>query len=450
MTNHSNISIGIIGGSKPLISLMEEALKSFPSFNSICKMVQNEAEIIESTTKLMKKSEVIVFTEYHLFKKAQQKLEFTIPVHYVPLMGTGLYRALFKVKTLHGLKRLSVDTIEEKYVNQILTELKESGSTVYFFEEASFSPIKDIISFHVKNYESTNTVAITGIPTVAQELTELNIPNELTTPTHQDLIVSLERALLSTETRRNKESQVVFGLVNIDNFRKKAETYQAEHEVQQLKLNIHKVLLDYTKQLEGHLIDQGGGEYSFFTTRGIFERETRGYKFIPILQDMEKKFGVTLSIGVGFGRTAADAGFHARVALRRSQEIGGNVCYIVREDRSVLGPVDITSPMNYENYNLAITDPELLQKAEKAGMSAAYMSRLMAQVSRFGKFEYTAQELASILNITIRSAHRILLKWMDADIVEIVGEEKIRLKGRPRRIYKLTFLADYLGDEERF
>src|SRR5699024_7955115 len=210
MTTHSNISIGIIGGSNSLISLMKEALKSFPSFNPTCKIIRNEKEIIESTIKLMSSSEVIVFTEYHLFKKAQQKLEFTIPVHYVPLMGTGLYRSLFKVKTSHGLKSLSVDTIEEKYVNQILTELEESNSTVKIFEEVSFFPLKDIISFHIRNYESNNTIAITGIPSVTQELNKLKIPNELTTPTHQDLIVSLERALLSTETRRNKESQVVF------------------------------------------------------------------------------------------------------------------------------------------------------------------------------------------------------------------------------------------------
>ncbi|MFK4997040.1 hypothetical protein ACI2OX_04035 [Bacillus sp. N9] len=57
-------------------------------------------------------------------------------------------------------------------------------------------------------------------------------------------------------------------------------------------------------------------------------------------------------------------------------------------------------------------------------MSAAYMTRLMARVARYRKFDYTAQELASTLKITIRSAHRILLKWMDADLVEIVGKRK--------------------------
>lgn len=258
------------------------------------------------------------------------------------------------------------------------------------------------------------------------------------------MIVSLERALLATNTRRNKESQIVFGLINIDNFKGVTVKYSSEHDVQLLKLNIQQMLLDYIKLLDGHLINLGGEEYSFITTRGIFERETRGYKFIPLLQDVKNELGITISLGVGFGRTAAEAGYHARLALRQSKELGGNVCYIVREDRSVLGPVDITTHKQYERYNLAITDPHLLDKAEKAGMSASYMTKLMARVSRHKKIEYTAQELASTLNVTIRSANRILLKWMDAELVDIVGEEKVTHKGRPRRIYRLSFIEDEL------
>ena len=51
------------------------------------------------------------------------------------------------------------------------------------------------------------------------------------------------------------------------------------------------------------------------------------------------------------------------------------------------------------------------------------------------------RNLLPILNITVRSAHRILLQWMDAELIDIVGEEKLTSKGRPRRIYRLTFVT---------
>ncbi|WP_318615587.1 hypothetical protein [Sporosarcina sp. YIM B06819] len=442
--DNSDIKIGIIGP-KALVDQTRETLKTFPNFKPIFQMIDSSSSLRDITTELMNEVEVLLFTEYHSYNSVKQVLEFTIPVHHMPLMGTGLYRSLFIIKSRHSLTCLSIDTVEKKYVEQILSELEEDHYELLVFKNLSQQTvIEEFVQFHVHNYQQHNAIALTGIQEVATQLLALNIPHEWVTPTQQDMIVSLERALLATNTRRNKEAQIVFGLINIDNFKGVAEKYSSEHDVQLFKLAIQQMLLDYIKSLDGHLINLGGEEYSFITTRGIFERETRGYKFIPLLQDVQNELSITISLGVGFGRSAAEAGNHARLALRQSKELGGNVCYIVREDRSVLGPVDITTHKQYERYNLAITDPHLLDKAEKAGMSAAYMTKLMARVSRHKKIEYTAQELASTLNVTIRSANRILLKWMDAELVDIVGEEKVTHKGRPRRIYRLSFIEDEL------
>jgi hypothetical protein len=86
--------------------------------------------------------------------------------------------------------------------------------------------------------------ALTALNTVSEELNRLGIANEWVLPTEQDVIVALERALLSTETRRGKEAQIVVGLVNVDGFRKMAELMNSENDVQRLKLDIHRMLLD--------------------------------------------------------------------------------------------------------------------------------------------------------------------------------------------------------------
>ena len=442
VTDNSDIKIGIITP-EALVSRTSETLKNFPNFKPIFQIISNDTDISANTLALMDDVEVLLFTDYHAYKKVKHAINFTIPVHHLPLMGTGLYRSLSIIKSSHSLKCLSIDTVEEKYVEQILLEIEEVANDIILYDGASeIDNLDDVVDFHCDNYKTHHAITLTGIQAVSNRLTELGIPNEWVTPTQQDMTVALERALLATNTRRNKESQIVFGLINIDNFKGFTERYVTEYDVQLFKLSIQQMLLDYIKSLDGHLINLGGEEYSFITTRGIFERETRGYKFIPLLQEIKNEFGITISLGVGFGRTAAEAGNHARLALRQSKELGGNVCYIVREDQSVLGPVDITTHKQYERYQLAITDPYLLEKAQKAGMSAAYMTKLMARVSRQKKINYTAQELASTLNVTIRSANRILLKWTDAALVEIIGEEKVTHKGRPRRIYRLSFIEE--------
>jgi hypothetical protein len=435
------IAIGVIGP-KTLVDRTEEALKSFPSFVPHLRPLTSEEELIDSTFQLMNRVEVLLFPEYRGYKLAKDRLDFQVPAHYVPLMGTGLYRSLFRLKSLHGARKLSVDSVSARYVAQILRELGESEGDFVYFPGSPTAPVEEIVSFHRNHVLSDpRCVAMTGNHAVAVVLEKENIPHEWVTPTLQDLIVALERALLSTETRRNKEAQIVVGLIQIDNYRKIAGQFSSEHDIQRLELDLHRRFLDYVKQLDGHLTNLGGGEYLFFTTRGIFERETRGYKYLPLLEDTHSSLGITLSIGIGFGRSATDAGTHARMALRQSTEFGGNTCFIVREDRSVIGPVEITHPMIYE---LSVTDENLLREAEKAGMSAVYMSKLAAQIARYGKTDYTAHELAAILGVTIRSAHRILLQWIDAQLVDIVGEEKVAAKGRPRQIYRLTFLQELI------
>ncbi|SDJ25781.1 GTP cyclohydrolase IIa [Salimicrobium halophilum] len=439
-TMQSEITIGIIGP-EPLVRQMRQVIKSFPSFRPIFRVEETVAPALEETKELREEADVLMFLEKHIYTAAKRFFRFSIPVHHIPLSSTGLYRSLLLLENDHSGKPLSIDTVDKDYTEQVWNDLGVTIPPTFIWEEQIDASIQQIADFHTNTYREEGTVALTGIKAVADFLEKRNVPHRYVTPTNQDMIVSLERALLATDIRRNKESQIVLSLIDLENFREATEKYDSEHDIQLLKLKVEETLIEYAKLLDGHLANLGN-EHLLVTTRGTFEKETRGYKFIPILEDIKKQTGIHLSIGVGFGTSAAEAGNHARLALRQSKELGGNACYIVREDRSVIGPVEVSSTDRYEQYELAITDADLLERAKKAGMSAGYMTKLMARVTRHKKIDYTAQELASTLNITVRSTHRILLKWMDAGLVKVIGEEKLTHKGRPKRIYRLTFVDE--------
>lgn len=438
------IAIGVVG-TTVIAEKILAALKSFPNFRPIVCTYTCEEEIPVIVAELAPQVEVMMFAAYRAFRQATARLDVSVPVHYVPLSGAGLYSALYRLQKRSGLQKLSIDCLTGREVARALLELGEAAVETVFFPGSLLASPEELVHFHGQQAQAVkdaNSVAVlTGDEAVAEALTAQNISNEYVTPTHQDIIGALERALLSTETRRSKEAQIVVGLINVDQFSRLVANSASEHDVQKLKLDLHGMFLDYVKSLEGHLTSLGGDEYLFFTTRGIFERETRGYKFIPLLQESKKSFGHTLSVGIGFGKSANEAGTHARIALRQAKEAGGDVCYIVREDKCVIGPVEMGPQVVYE---LSVTDEKLLEKAEQAGMSATYMRKLLAQATRFGTVEYTAHELAPVLGVTIRSTHRILLQWLDAGLVEIVGEEKLAAKGRPRQVYRFVMF-----DEER-
>ncbi|MGP4079110.1 hypothetical protein ACTWQL_04280 [Pseudalkalibacillus sp. R45] len=437
------IRIGIIGPSM-IVDTIKQAIKGFPSFTPIYKVSDQIEDAPGFAMELMDKVDVLLFSGYTPYQLTKETVNITIPAHFIPLKGSSLYRALYQVKSQKAsIRCLSVDTLLREEVLKVCESLGETIDQIELFEGKAYKQKEQAVMFHADNMLKGQCDAVlTGVKVVKEALLNLDVESVWVTPTEEDIIVSLERALLSTEKRREKESQIVFGIIQVEQFDRLIEKESSEQDIQRLKLNLNSRILDYVECLEGYLTSLNGNEYLFMTTRGIFERVTKGYKTIPLLNEIKREMKLSLMMGIGFGRSANEAGTNARLALKQCKDHGSNQCFIVREDRSVIGPVKMEQPMVYE---LAVTDQHLLEKAEKAGMTANYLSRLIAQIGRNGRLTYTAQEIAGIIGVTIRSTHRILLQWLDAGLIEIVGQEKITTKGRPRQIYRLFFIEEYMS-----
>ncbi|MFL1675729.1 helix-turn-helix domain-containing protein [Paenibacillus dendritiformis] len=430
-----DIRIGIIGP-EAMMGLMEHCLKGFPSFDPVMRSYRQEEEAPDLARELAEKVDVLLFTGPVSYQLAKNQHQFDIPSLFVPLTGSGLYAVLFRLERKLDVAAITVDTLSRQ---MLVSTFRELGHLWTAYEGEPLPSWKELVEFHRGHYEAGRSCcAITAIRSVSLQLAREGIPCEWIVPTEQDIIVTLERALLSTEWRRNKEGQVVVGLIRTDGIDRLAERQVSEHEIQRLKQDVHHLILSFVKHLDGHITQQSSGEYSFVTTRGVFERETGGYKRIPLARNVHKMNGIHLSIGIGFGRSAAEAGVHARRSLQLACEGGGGMCFIVREDESVIGPLEINEP---HELDLSLVDAALVKQAETAGLTSIYLSRLIAHMTRFGKVDYYAQELATVLGVTVRSVHRFLLALMDAGLVDIVGEEKGASRGRPRQKYRISFLS---------
>ncbi|NWL88231.1 hypothetical protein DMN77_11590 [Paenibacillus sp. 79R4] len=433
------IKIGIIG-IRPVVDKLLKVLKAFPTFMPIVRIVQDEGEVPAAAELLMAEVEALILFGAQSHRKVKEKVNVTIPVHYVPLTGAGLYRTLFQALQTGRLDGgICIDSLTRTMVTNALQDLGIEQTRIVLYNGPAHASADKLFVFHQQQLNAgACSLAITGVESVARRLSAAGAANEWLVPSDQDMSVTLERALLSTESRRMKESQIVVGMIKVDEFGKLVMKRGSEHEVQKLKLDIHRMVLDYVESLDGYLTPIGGDEYLFFTTRGIFERETGGYKTIPLAKDANQSFGISLSFGVGFGTSANEAGTNARAALRKSREAGGNTCFIIREDQTLIGPLEMSDPIQTV---LSPTYSILIKQAEEAGMTSAYLSKLLSYTAKFGKYEYTVHELAALLDITVRSAHRLLLLWIDNGLVDIAGMEKVP-KGRPRQIYRFSFLKD--------
>jgi hypothetical protein len=431
------ISIGIIG-TQEVVEQIQRVIKAFPTFSPYTSIVQSEYEIPQIAEQMINKVEVILISGAFTSRKLKNRLKLSIPVYYLPITDASLYKALLlAVREYRNVQGISIDTLTKVLVTRAVEELELKEIPCVVYNGPLYATTEQLIAYHKEQIATGQcSIVLTGVQAVAEQLNAEHIPSIWMKPSDQDIVVTLERALLSTESRKNKEAQIVVGIVNVDEFEKLAMQRKNEYEVQMLKLDIQRLILQYVESLDGYATHLGGDEYLFFTTRGIFERETRGYKFIPLAKDAKLNYSLSLSVGIGFGMTANDAGTNAREALRKAKEAGGNGCFIVREDKSVIGPVEMSEPIKAP---IAPLDNMLVKKAESAGMTSNYLSKLVTYMCKHQKYEYHVHELANMLNITVRSAHRLLLVWQDCQLIEISRIEKVP-KGRPRQLYWFKFI----------
>lgn len=429
------IRLGIIG---PLWirQTMEQSLMMFPSISPIYRLSDNLTDAVDFTKELASEVDGYLFSGRIPFTVGRSHIPEGIPAFYIPLKGAGLYQSLYQLKMNHSFTHISFDGIQSNYIERAKSAIGETFSYDVLSTITDINDLEEVIHFHEKIHQChSQSVAITSLKVVAETLQSNGIHTSWLKPSEDDITVILERILLTMKKRIELESQVVIGRMIIESHSKLAKQYATEQQIQKRNAEVYRLLLARTEEMEAYLTPIGINEYMFVTTRGTFERITEGYKWMPVISEVNHKLAIRLSIGVGFGRSALEAGTHARIALYQALEDESSSCYIVREDRSVFGPVDLIAPLKYP---LTVTDTRLLDKAEVAKMNAAHLEKVMAMLKRKRIDIFTAHELADVLGITPRSAHRILLSWLDAEIITVVGTEKISSRGRPRQVFALN------------
>lgn len=429
------VNIGVIT-SREMKKLVQENIKKFPNLRPILRTIDHVEDAIQTTQDLSSDCDVLLYAEYFYYVNCKDYITSNISAHYIPIKNESLYRAIYRLKNkVNTIDTFSIDTLTEDETRHLNEQLDELFHPIHYTHKTSFPNIRDILLFHENLYVNHHTEGVlTGIQGVSKQLDEKEIPNEYVLPTNGDIIVSLERALLATKHRQKSELQIVFGLIHVDNLEQLKRQITSDQKYQHIQLDIQRTILDFIDELDGYLNSLGDNEYMFVTTRGTFERVTQGYKYFPLIANIRKQHNVNISVGVGFGVTANEAGTHARMALLQAIEQGGKKCFIVREDRSVIGPVENSIP---HTYPLNITDKEVLAKTINSSISPFQLGRVISILNRKNKDTFTANELASSLGITTRSANRMLTEWLDNQIVEIVGMERLHSRGRPRQVYRL-------------
>ena len=78
-----------------------------------------------------------------------------------------------------------------------------------------------------------------------------------------------------------------------------------------------------------------------------------------------------------------------------------------------------------------------MKLSEQVGISPLYLSKILYILRQKGGNTLSSEELAFFLNVTTRSASRILNKLESGGLANVEYSRQMNLRGRPAKIYSI-------------
>ncbi|EST53433.1 hypothetical protein T458_21725 [Brevibacillus panacihumi W25] len=375
---------------------------------------------------------------YFARKQARSK---RIPSVYIPSDEYTLTLTLAHIllNRKEGLRELSIDIPKKEYIEQAVDELSldasrwrvQDFSQIIDEEGTPFDP-EALIRFHRENVESGKSkLALTSVDYVYDQLTRAGIPCISMLVPEKSIRETVARATSIGQMMISENAQIAVGLAAID---PREGTFQENGT--DAGIMLQQMLLELGKETDASIQQLGLDQFILYGTRGSVEKMTGNFLHMPVFGNLEKLFGVTISMGFGFGMTAKEAESNARIGLFHARkQVGVSSAFLVTKDKEVIGPLN----EDLKAFHLKSEDRTVLHVAEETGISVATLNKLVAFIRLRRDNRFTATDLAAYLQVSRRSAERILKKLADKEFVRAVGEEQPYQQGRPRALYRINF-----------
>lgn len=429
------IRIGVFGAKDSLESIKKVAQE----YLEIAEFSYYPYEQKEDTPALVRehihKVDVALFSGRVPYNIVISSMELDKPCVYVPHNGSSVYRTLWDIRDSgHSLEYLSFDTINEREIREILKELAINDDHVHVFEYDGDIDYHKLAEVHMDLWnENPKYVAVTCLLKTSDILKSKGIPVFRVALTKSLIRQVIDSAINKATNTQLKANQLAIIILDIDHFKKHVKKSRSEYELQRLKLKFNEKLVDFAEEIQGALFSFGGDEYLIFTTGGALEDKNHDFYRKRFFETVETELDIQVSMGIGYGRSAYEAENNGRMALRYSKEFGGNCAYSVDQYKGVSGPLNEPSELSYKSGS---SDAQINKLVEVSGLSVKNITRLIAMIEKIGPV-VSSKEVAYYLNMTERSARRILSVLNEARLAEQTGESSQASKGRPRLLYQL-------------
>ncbi|KYG90476.1 hypothetical protein A0U40_05755 [[Bacillus] sp. KCTC 13219] len=400
------MTIALIG-SASFCKQAQALAESDSSYQLKCYAYKEPAEAPE-LVKMLEHCDVLMFSGSLPYAFAKQQVEqLQIPVVYLRQDVQALAITLLKAVQLgYNLTRISLDYRDEEEWRSLCNDL-HTPPTVHTLCLQNAQPSQPVVAFHRKALASGQVdFAITSIHAVYDQLCEEGYPAIHIVDTDNDILHTLAKAKEQALLAKAEAAQVVVGLIQ--------EQYCLPEE-----------LATFAQLLDATLTKKEHGTVVYSTVGKI-----KSVIAHPLFEKWHGALNANVRIAFGSGHSMEAAYNNALVASSFTQS---KQFYFMDAKQTLHGPY----PIIEKQTAFSVKHPQLAALAQEVRLSPQNISRIFAYAALQTSEPFTAAQLAKFLQVTRRTAERMLKKLHDASYVTIIGEQSAHQKGRPSALYRL-------------
>lgn len=426
--------IGIVGpldSSEKIRKYLEKINTSLEARLYIREKTVNAIEVIEACEN---ECDVIIFTGCGVYEAVSSKYNIKKPNVFVSRGGSSILKAFCEATNDNiSLEKLSIDVVETEILEDILDEMDMNSKEIFSLPFSNEIDEMEYVNWHINLFkEKKIDVMFTGFGAVYNELKKKGYPVFRLEATRPQIKVCYEKLKSEYALNKAQYSQIAVEILNLTDYKGNKENYYSNMIK---KSDIDKVIVEYVRGIQGSLFNFGRDEYVIFAHKGAIEND-KNYEELLKLQKNVKKIGFYLSVGIGIGTTAYQAEANGYKALKRCTDSKEYGMFSIDEYDVIKGPLGLDNELS---YSLVASDEYIIEVSEKTGLSCESIAKIMA-ISETRKSKiYDTKELADYLDMSERSARRILNKITSTDFGRIYAKESSNGGGRPKNIIEILF-----------
>ena len=361
----------------------------------------------------------------------------TKPSKFLTITEIDIYRLVAKLYASNpqiDFRRVSFDsytvTKNETEAPVVLDDIFDEHNYPHIERNfaSNYSPTlyDDALSLYRNRWQDNKVdIIVTQVANIAERLKQENIPHVLIQPSSITVMNYFNNLILDIKADQLEKSLAACCTVQI------AHKAPTEEEYIQLQ----KALDDFNSRQNMCFVIRRDGEFFDLVTSGTAAKElTNDYISCYITSFLLNTLSFHTYIGWGIDFNVVTAHQKAVRAIYESQKDPHRYTYMVNELDEIIGPFGGDRTIVYQMKPSA----RINNIAKSLGISPLNLEKLTSLQKKKNITEFSANDLVFYLDITPRSATRILKKLVECGAAEQIDSVHLSNRGRPSAIYKIN------------